>query len=507
MRISGPVTVSALMVAGLVASGSAVDTAAHPASSATAEPRLAAAADATAATSDDEVGLVPAAPEAPRKLRAMAESPDGLPLFGGTVPLREISLPGGVGAFGIPELVLAAYRNAELALQSSDPNCGLSWHLLAGIGKIESNHAAGGRTDANGTTVGVIYGPSLDGTLPGNEVIKAGDGAYVRAIGPMQFLPGTWSRYASDGRGSGHPDPNNVFDAALAAGKYLCSGGLDLRDPSQELRAVLRYNDSLSYASEVLSWSNAYKTGGTPTQVSISPDLVPPGSMPEDSGTTDATGATPAVPTEPKSPQPQALPPTQLVINIPGLAPIPCGIFCTPPRPNSCDPAAVPPQPSIQDGIVAGIQQWAPGLLSTQAVTAQPAKPGEPALPANNPGAVPNGRQAATPAAVLQGPNVQQPAAPGAQQPPQPTSCVQPQAAQTPQLPTAPPNLLPGQPNPPQAATQPAPQPQTAVKTQEPGPTAPPAAAPPVAPPPPAIQLPFNITIPLPLGPGTTPQR
>jgi len=494
MRISGPVTVSALVVAGLVASGSAAHTAAHTAT----QPHLAAATNSSAAPGGDPAaGLVPAAPEPPRKLTAMPASPDGLPLFGGAMPLQEISLPGGPGAFGIPEIVLAAYRNAELALQSSDPGCGLSWHLLAGIGKVESNHAAGGRTDPDGTTVGVIYGPALNGTLPGNEVIKASDGDYVRAIGPMQFLPGTWSRYATDAKGNGHPDPNNVFDATLAAGKYLCSGGLNLRDPQQELRAVLRYNDSVAYASQVLSWSNAYKTGGVPTQVSISPDLIPPGTMPEGAGSdmtdkSDMTAASSSTPTTVPAPVVTTTrpAPTPVMINIPGLPPIPCGIFCPPPQPTPCDPAAtVPPLPKPGEAVTRE-QRWAPGALGNQANSGEPLKPG---------GQVAPGRQVLSADGRPLDPNAQQPNAPlpGIQlpgaQPQQPTACTQPQAQG---------QQAPGQQAPDPAATQQ--QPQNPAKTPGSGPGAPattpaaPAPAAPQSPPPPAITLPFNIVIPLP---------
>ncbi|GAB2506632.1 lytic transglycosylase domain-containing protein [Nocardia heshunensis] len=350
-------TASALLIAGLVTAGSSTNTTVHIAAPQAAPDALLAAASAHNASistpadtpSDQTVGLVPAAPEAPRKLSAMTPPADGVPLFGGTVPLHDIALPGGSGVLGIPEIVLAAYRNAELALQSSDPNCHLPWYLLAGIGRIESNHADNGRTDAAGTTVSPIYGPALDGTLPGNEVIKAADGNFVRAVGPMQFLPSTWSVYAANGKGSGTPDPNNVFDAALAAGKYLCSGGMDLADPAQQLRAVLRYNNSVAYAANVLSWANAYRTGGTPQAVNISPDLVPnnysPVSGPD---ITVASTTIPATPeqttTEPVATTPT---PTQVMITIPGLPPIPCGIFCPAPAvpANPCEQAAVPAQP------------------------------------------------------------------------------------------------------------------------------------------------------------------
>jgi membrane-bound lytic murein transglycosylase B len=185
------------------------------------------------------------------------------------------------GALRIPAIALAAYRNAERMMALAQPNCGVSWNLLAGIGRIESLHANGGATDAHGTAVRPIYGPTLDGSLPGNEVIVAsmapnGRPTYARAIGPMQFLPGTWARYASDGKGDGRPDPQNLFDASLAAARYLCSGGLNLRDQSQVLSAILRYNNSMPYARNVLGWAAAYATGVVPVDLPPIIGPVPP---------------------------------------------------------------------------------------------------------------------------------------------------------------------------------------------------------------------------------------
>ena len=190
-------------------------------------------------------------------------------------PMAVVNAP---GALGIPTMALSAYRNAERMMATADPNCGISWNLLAGIGRIESMHANGGATDAHGTAVRPIYGPSLDGTLPGNEVIVQGNTngriTYARAMGPMQFLPGTWARYASDGDGDGVADPQNLYDATLSAARYLCSGGLNLRDQSQVLAAILRYNDSMPYAQNVLGWAAAYATGVVP--VDLPPMTGPP---------------------------------------------------------------------------------------------------------------------------------------------------------------------------------------------------------------------------------------
>lgn len=176
-----------------------------------------------------------------------------------------------VGGMRIPGMALSAYRKAEQTMAAAAPGCGVSWNLLAGIGRIESSHANGGATDARGTAVRPIYGPALDGTLPGNEVIvqsnMGGRAIYARALGPMQFLPGTWSRYAADGDGDGRADPQNLFDATLSAARYLCSGGLNLRNQAQVLTAILRYNNSMPYAQNVLGWAAAYATGVAPVDL------------------------------------------------------------------------------------------------------------------------------------------------------------------------------------------------------------------------------------------------
>ncbi|GAA4477430.1 hypothetical protein GCM10023094_19650 [Rhodococcus olei] len=253
-------------------------------------------------------------------------------------------IPVSIGALGIPELVLGAYRSAEATLAAEQPGCGVSWHLLAGIGRIESGHAGGGRTDAAGTTVAPILGPRLDGSLAGNNVILDtdrgtvdGDPAHDRAVGPMQFIPGTWAKYAADGNDDGRADPNNVFDAALAAARYLCSGGLNLRNHDQELRAVLRYNNSMAYASNVLAWSAAYAAGGTPTPGSIPEVPAAPGRpaeptptpAPAPSPTPDHDTLRDAAARSPGAPAP-AIPGLPALPTLPALPPLPCLAFCPP---------------------------------------------------------------------------------------------------------------------------------------------------------------------------------
>ena len=204
---------------------------------------------------------------------AMARPPADFRFAANTVysPPPPPAVVSAVGGMRIPAMALSAYRKAEQTMATAAPGCGVSWNLLAGIGRIESSHANGGATDTRGTAVRPIYGPALDGSLPGNEVIVqssvGGRANYARALGPMQFLPGTWSRYASDGDGDGRADPQNLFDATLSAARYLCSGGLNLRNQAQVLTAILRYNNSMAYAQNVLGWAAAYATGVAPVDL------------------------------------------------------------------------------------------------------------------------------------------------------------------------------------------------------------------------------------------------
>ncbi|MFI7391931.1 lytic transglycosylase domain-containing protein [Streptomyces tendae] len=167
---------------------------------------------------------------------------------------------------GIPATVLRAYRAAETAVGGTDPGCRLPWELLAAIGKVESGQARGGAVDRNGTTLGRITGPPLNGR--GFALIRDTDGGahdgdtvYDRAVGPMQFLPSTWARWGADGNRDGRADPNNIFDAALAAGHYLCAGDRDLGRAADLDRAVLSYNNSRTYLELVRHWLEFYSRG------------------------------------------------------------------------------------------------------------------------------------------------------------------------------------------------------------------------------------------------------
>ncbi len=186
----------------------------------------------------------------------------------GTVKQRvqQISV---MSTYNIPVAALAAYKNAAASLATSDAGCHLSWTLLAGIGTVESDNGqyGGAVVLANGDTSPHILGPVLNGT-GGDAAIRDtdggrydGDSSWDRAVGPMQFIPGTWAAYGADGNGDGISDPNNIDDAALGAGRYLCAGGGDLRVLAQTRAAVMRYNHSTAYVDLVLRLATAYAHG------------------------------------------------------------------------------------------------------------------------------------------------------------------------------------------------------------------------------------------------------
>ena len=200
---------------------------------------------------DDLVEDVPAEPGVDGSVGTEKRSSIEVPVIG-AIDNKQQPVIGPIGAAsGIPSTVLAAYQKAARDLAVAQPGCHITWPLLAGIGKVESAHASGGRVDAAGNTRGQILGPVLDGG-PGMAAISDtdqgqydGNTQWDRAVGPMQFIPGSWTAFGADGNGDGLKNPHNIFDATRAAGDYLCSGGADLSNAASLVQAVLRYNHSM----------------------------------------------------------------------------------------------------------------------------------------------------------------------------------------------------------------------------------------------------------------------
>jgi hypothetical protein len=193
-------------------------------------------------------------------------------------------LVGGLSDSGIPAVAMLAYTKAQQTMAVTDPSCGIRWSLLAAIGRVESNHGrfGGARLYEDGDTDHPIRGVALNGVGDVAHIADTDDGrldgdrVYDRAVGPMQFIPSTWRRVATDGNDDGRSDPNNIYDAALGAAVYLCAGDTNLRDLGDRERAVLRYNRSREYAATVLSLASAYERGHRGPLPVVGPTRTPP---------------------------------------------------------------------------------------------------------------------------------------------------------------------------------------------------------------------------------------
>ena len=170
---------------------------------------------------------------------------------------------------GIPAAALAAYQRAAQVINAADPGCHIDWTLIAAIGRVESDHGRyGGNTLTDkGVSSPGIYGIPLDGSNGTAKISDTDAGAIDddpvvdRAVGPMQFIPSTWSVVGVDGDGDGVRNPQDIDDAALATAVYLCSGNEDLSTAAGQQAAVYRYNHSQKYVDLVLSIMRAYSTG------------------------------------------------------------------------------------------------------------------------------------------------------------------------------------------------------------------------------------------------------
>jgi len=140
------------------------------------------------------------------------------------------STPSTTAVQDIPPDYLALYEQAAVTCP------GLDWTILAGIGKVETDH---GRS-----------------TLPG---VHSGANS-AGAEGPMQFEPATFAEYnqpVPDG-GANPPSPYDPADAIYAAARMLCANGA--KNGADLHAAIYAYNHSNSYVSAVLSAAASYGT-------------------------------------------------------------------------------------------------------------------------------------------------------------------------------------------------------------------------------------------------------
>ncbi len=154
-----------------------------------------------------------------------------------TAPHTSITAPGpGAGQSAPSPDAVADIPADKLALyQQAATDCpGVDWTILAGIGKVETDH---GRSQLPGVTDGEN---------------SAG------AAGPMQFLAATFdsviARHRLPEGGASPPSRYNASDAIHAAAFYLCDSGA----PADLHRAIYSYNHADWYVQEVLDQAARY---------------------------------------------------------------------------------------------------------------------------------------------------------------------------------------------------------------------------------------------------------
>jgi hypothetical protein len=142
-------------------------------------------------------------------------------------------------AQSIPKEILQIYIAAGAKF-------GVPWPVLAGIGKLECDHARS----------------QLAGCHSGSN--------FAGAMGPMQFLAATWEAFKSAAPGHAAPVVYDSGDAIYSAANYLVhlgAGGVtDLSSPKLQ-QAIFGYNHSTDYVNSVLDWARKYSqptasTGG-----------------------------------------------------------------------------------------------------------------------------------------------------------------------------------------------------------------------------------------------------
>jgi hypothetical protein len=149
-------------------------------------------------------------------------------------PAARVPAPSRAATTDIPAGYLRLYRSAARRCR------GLSWAVLAGVGKVESDH---GRT-----------------RLPG---VRSGWNQ-AGAAGPMQFGIGVgragnaWAQFGRDFDRDGRRSVYDPGDAIPAAARYLCAHGA----PRRLDRALYAYNHSWAYVGRVKAIARRYVTHG-----------------------------------------------------------------------------------------------------------------------------------------------------------------------------------------------------------------------------------------------------
>lgn len=169
----------------------------------------------------------------------------------------------------IPEDVRAAYETGAAYAKQHHPGCTITKQLLAGVGKVESNHgrspqvAAKTETDPYRGLMQIAQGnwAKPNSLLQWNPHGWGHDTVAVEPGTRLTDLPAFFSGYGNDASLDGYADLYTFADNAAAAGLQLC--GLGISD--DERRALFCYNAGCAgtatapgYIDKVLGYRDAY---------------------------------------------------------------------------------------------------------------------------------------------------------------------------------------------------------------------------------------------------------
>ncbi len=136
-------------------------------------------------------------------------------------PPADLDAPTAAARREIPADLLTLYRSA-----AAEECPGLPWPVLAGIGRVETDHHRNKATSTAG------------------------------AQGPMQFIPASWEAFGVDGDGDGRTSVTDPADAIPAAARHLCASGAD--ELVNLRQAIWDYNHADWYVDRVLRAAARY---------------------------------------------------------------------------------------------------------------------------------------------------------------------------------------------------------------------------------------------------------
>lgn len=141
----------------------------------------------------------------------------------------------------IPGTLLPVYQEAAA-------RCGLSWTVLAAVGKVETDHA-------RSTLPGVQRGANAAGAAGPMQIGIRGRAGNTWGGDPVRSVP-PHLPYGTDGNGDGVADVYDPVDAIHSAAVYLCDHGAG--DSARLRDAIWAYNHADWYVDLVLEVAAGY---------------------------------------------------------------------------------------------------------------------------------------------------------------------------------------------------------------------------------------------------------